>query len=141
MANTVIGTSIIIDGEISGDEELVIQGTVKGKIALQENLHVENGGVVEADIETQTITISGQVTGNIRLTKTLRVEAGGIVVADVNVKDCVVAGVVVGDVTASDSVHINDGGRMVGDINAPRVIIVAGASFRGRVDMGDMESE
>src|SRR5262249_39329452 len=30
---------------------------------------------------------------------------------------------------------------MVGDIKAPRVIIVAGAAFRGRVDMGDMESE
>ncbi len=32
MANTVIGSSIVIDGEISGDEDLVIQGTVKGKI-------------------------------------------------------------------------------------------------------------
>ena len=34
MANTVIGSSIVIDGEISGDEDLVIQGTVKGKISL-----------------------------------------------------------------------------------------------------------
>ena len=32
MANTVIGSSITIDGEISGDEDLVIQGTVKGKM-------------------------------------------------------------------------------------------------------------
>ena len=29
-AHTVIGSSIVIDGEISGDEDLVIQGTVKG---------------------------------------------------------------------------------------------------------------
>ena len=36
MANTIIGSSIVIDGEISGDEDLVIQGTVKGKIALKE---------------------------------------------------------------------------------------------------------
>ncbi len=35
MANTVIGSSIVIDGEISGDEDLVIQGTVKGKISAQ----------------------------------------------------------------------------------------------------------
>lgn len=33
-ANTVIGSSIVIDGEITGDEDLVIQGTVKGKIQL-----------------------------------------------------------------------------------------------------------
>ena len=65
MANTVIGSSIVIDGEISGDEDLVIQGTVKGKISLKESLFVEGSGVVEADIETQNVEIAGQVTGNI----------------------------------------------------------------------------
>lgn len=30
---------------------------------------------------------------------------------------------------------------MVGDIAAPRVIIVDGASFRGRIDMGDVDVE
>jgi cytoskeletal protein CcmA (bactofilin family) len=34
MANTVIGNTIVIDGEITGDEDLTIRGTVKGKIAL-----------------------------------------------------------------------------------------------------------
>ena len=61
MANTVIGSSIMIDGEISGDEDLVIQGTVKGKIAIKESLFVESGGTVEADIETQNVEIAGKV--------------------------------------------------------------------------------
>src|SRR5438445_12855324 len=65
MANTIIGSSIVIDGEISGDEDLVIQGTVKGKISLKESLYVEGSGVVEADIETQNVEIAGRVTGNI----------------------------------------------------------------------------
>ena len=65
MANTIIGSSIVIDGEITGDEDLVIQGTVKGKISLKESLYVEESGAVEADIETQNVDISGQVTGNI----------------------------------------------------------------------------
>jgi len=65
MANTVIGSTIVIDGEITGDEDLVIQGTVKGRIQLRESLYVEESGVVEADIETQNVDISGQVTGNI----------------------------------------------------------------------------
>ena len=46
MANTFIGSSIVIDGEITGDEDLVIQGTVKGKIALKESLYVEESGAV-----------------------------------------------------------------------------------------------
>jgi hypothetical protein len=45
----------------------------------------------------------------------------------------------VGNVTASESVEITKEGRMVGDISAPRVIIVDGASFRGRIDMGEFE--
>ena len=65
MANTIIGSSIVIDGEISGDEDLVIQGTVKGKIALKESLFIENSGVVEANMEVSNVEISGQVTGNI----------------------------------------------------------------------------
>lgn len=65
MANTIIGSTIVIDGEISGNEALVIQGTVKGRIALQESLFVDDSGVVEADIETENVEISGAVTGNI----------------------------------------------------------------------------
>ena len=34
MANTVIGNTIIIDGEISGEEDLTIRGTVKGTISM-----------------------------------------------------------------------------------------------------------
>ncbi len=65
MANTVIGSSIVIDGEITGDEDLVVQGTVKGRIALKESLFVEASGVVEADIDAQNVDVSGRVTGNI----------------------------------------------------------------------------
>src|ERR1041384_1765914 len=83
MANTIIGNSIVIDGEISGDEELVIQGTGKGKIALAENLQVENGGVVEADIEPQNVTISGQVTGNIAAKEKVDIRADGKMVGDI----------------------------------------------------------
>ena len=60
MANTIIGSSIVIDGEISGDEDLVIQGTVKGKISLKESLFVEGTGVVEADVST---VVDGGVLG------------------------------------------------------------------------------
>ena len=65
MAHTVIGSTIVVDGEISGDEDLVILGTVKGRISLRENIQVESDGVVEANIETATITVNGSVTGDI----------------------------------------------------------------------------
>lgn len=83
MANTVIGSSIVIDGEILGDEDLVIQGTVKGKVTLKENLFVEHSGVVEADMETQNVTISGQVTGNIVASDRVEIRSDGRMVGDI----------------------------------------------------------
>jgi cytoskeletal protein CcmA (bactofilin family) len=82
-AQTVIGTSIVIDGEISGDGDLVIQGNVKGKIELKENLFVESSGVVEADIETANVEVSGQVTGNIVASEKVELKADCKVVGDI----------------------------------------------------------
>jgi cytoskeletal protein CcmA (bactofilin family) len=89
----------------------------------------------------EDLTVRGRVEGTLTLTKTLVVEPTGIVKAEVQVKNCVIAGVVVGNVTATESVEITKEGRMVGDIQAPRVIIVDGASFRGRIDMGEVDIE
>ena len=71
----------------------------------------------------EDLTVRGRVEGTLTLTRTLVVEPTGVV----------------GNVTASESVEITREGRMVGDIQAPRVIIVDGASFRGRIDMGEVE--
>ncbi|HSB18556.1 MAG TPA: polymer-forming cytoskeletal protein [Anaeromyxobacteraceae bacterium] len=104
--STIIGESILINGNLNGDEDL---------------------------------TVRGRVEGTVTLTKTLVVEPTGVVKAEVQVKNCVIAGAVAGNVTASESVEITKEGRMIGDISAPRVIIVDGASFRGRIDMGEFE--
>jgi cytoskeletal protein CcmA (bactofilin family) len=92
-------------------------------------------GKLEGD---EDLTVRGRVQGSVTLTRTLIVEPSGVVKADSTVRNAVVSGVVVGNITASESVHLTREGRMVGDINAPRVIIVEGAAFRGRIDMGQV---
>jgi cytoskeletal protein CcmA (bactofilin family) len=87
----------------------------------------------------EDLTVRGRVEGTLTLTRTLVVEPTGMVKAEVQVKNCIIAGIVVGNVTATESVEITKEGRMVGDIAAPRVIIVDGASFRGRIDMGEVD--
>src|SRR3954465_6816420 len=85
----------------------------------------------------EDLTIRGRVEGELSLSHTLIVEPSGIVKANVAVKNAIVSGVVVGNIAATESVELTREGRMVGDIRAPRVILVDGASFRGRIDMGD----
>jgi cytoskeletal protein CcmA (bactofilin family) len=90
-AHTVIGSSIVIDGEISGDEDLVIQGTVKGKIGLKESLYVEKTGVIEADIETANVEVSGQVTGNIVASDKVELKTDCKVVGDIRAPRILIA--------------------------------------------------
>ncbi len=82
-AQTVIGSSIVVDGEIAGDERLVVRGTVKGKIALKEALVVEASGVVEADVETASVEVAGQLTGDVVARERVELKPDARVVGDI----------------------------------------------------------
>jgi cytoskeletal protein CcmA (bactofilin family) len=91
MPNTVIGQSITIDGEIAGEEDVVVLGTVKGKIAVREKVLVESGASVEADIETQHVAVSGRVTGNINAGERVEIRADGKMVGDIKAPRILIA--------------------------------------------------
>jgi cytoskeletal protein CcmA (bactofilin family) len=61
-----IGPSIFIMGDLSGDEDLVIEGRVEGKVDLkQNNVTVGKNGRVRADIFGRIVTVEGEVDGNV----------------------------------------------------------------------------
>src|SRR3954470_5309209 len=61
-----IGPSIFIKGDLSGEEDLVIEGRVEGKVDLkQNNVTVGKNGKVKADVLGRVVTIEGEVTGNV----------------------------------------------------------------------------
>jgi cytoskeletal protein CcmA (bactofilin family) len=82
MAN--IGKSISIKGDLTGNEDLVVEGKVEGKIALPDNeLTVGNNGNVSADIHAKSVVVIGKVTGNVSATEKIEVQASGSVDGDV----------------------------------------------------------
>ncbi len=61
-----IGPSIVIKGEVSGKEDLVIQGRVDGTVSLETHtVTVGGGGRVKANISGRVITIEGDVEGDL----------------------------------------------------------------------------
>ena len=61
-----IGPTIKIKGEVSGDEDLLIQGQVEGTITLKAHqVVVGESGQVFADILAKTIKIDGKVNGDV----------------------------------------------------------------------------
>jgi cytoskeletal protein CcmA (bactofilin family) len=88
-----IGPSITIKGDVSGDEDLVIQGRIEGKVNLaQHNVTIGPEGRVKADVHGRTVVVEGEVEGNLRaqeqiiLRHTAKVE-GSIAAPRVSLED------------------------------------------------------
>jgi cytoskeletal protein CcmA (bactofilin family) len=61
-----IGPSIFIKGDLSGEEDLVIEGRVEGKVDLkQNNVTVGKNGRVKADVFGKVVVVEGEVDGNV----------------------------------------------------------------------------
>ena len=88
-----IGPSITIKGDVSGDEDLMIQGRIDGKVKLaKHNVTIGTDGHVKADVHGRTVVVEGQVEGDLRakeqiiLRHTARVE-GSIAAPRVTLED------------------------------------------------------
>jgi cytoskeletal protein CcmA (bactofilin family) len=83
MASTVIGAGITIEGEITSDEDVVVAGTIRGKLTAKDSVTIEHGAVVEADISGGAFIVAGAVTGNISSTDRVDLQSGAKVVGNV----------------------------------------------------------
>ena len=87
-----IGKSIAIKGDLTGNEDLSIEGKVEGKVELPNNqLTVGANGVVKAEINAKSVIVIGHVSGNVHGTERVEIQATGIVDGDVSSPRLVVA--------------------------------------------------
>jgi cytoskeletal protein CcmA (bactofilin family) len=70
---SVIGPSVVIKGEISAEEDLMVMGRVEGTIDHNQRLTIHADGVINASIKAQEITVEGTVHGNIYGTKRVKI--------------------------------------------------------------------
>jgi cytoskeletal protein CcmA (bactofilin family) len=79
-----IGKSIVIKGEVSGSEDLTIEGQVEGKIELRDHiLSVGSSGRVQAHIVAKAIVVHGEVTGNLTAAEKVEIRENGSVEGDI----------------------------------------------------------
>lgn len=95
-----------------------------------------DGMKLVGDVEGEgDLAVLGTIEGDVRIDGALVIETSGVLKGQVHARNLVVRGVLVGDGSAADTVRVEPGARMVGDARAPRVSIIDGALFRGRVEM------
>jgi cytoskeletal protein CcmA (bactofilin family) len=78
-----IGRSIILKGELSANEDLVIEGQFEGTVNLQDHcLTVGTNGNVKAEIQARQVVIYGSVNGNVSAREKIEVRRTGNVTGD-----------------------------------------------------------
>jgi cytoskeletal protein CcmA (bactofilin family) len=79
-----IGKSVIIKGELSGSEDLFVDGVVEGTIELRNNnLVIGPNGQVKANVHAKGVVVQGKLDGDIRATQRAELRKSAVVVGDV----------------------------------------------------------
>ena len=82
MAN--IGKSVVFKGDLSGDEDLELEGRVEGQINLPNHqLTIGAHGHAEAEIQAKTVIVTGHVVGNVMALERCEIQASGVVDGDI----------------------------------------------------------
>jgi cytoskeletal protein CcmA (bactofilin family) len=80
-----IGRSITIRGDVTGDEDLLIQGRVDGSVSLREHaVTIGPDGVVKASIIGRVVSIEGRVEGNISADEQIILRTSATVQGDIS---------------------------------------------------------
>lgn len=83
MATTIIGQGITIEGEVTSEDEVIVHGLIRGKLACQDAVVIEAGATIEADVTGASVVVSGNVIGDVTATDRVDLQAGAKLVGDV----------------------------------------------------------
>jgi cytoskeletal protein CcmA (bactofilin family) len=79
-----LGASLEIKGQISGDEDLQVEGKVTGPVSLGgQKLTVGRTGTLNSEVAAREIVVYGKVTGNIRARDRVEIKKDGSVIGDI----------------------------------------------------------
>ena len=91
-AETVVGPSVKINGDLNSEGNIRIEGSVSGKVKTSQSVHIGEAAKIAADVHAGNAVIAGEVQGNIKISgnlillKTARV-AGDVTCAVLRVED------------------------------------------------------
>jgi cytoskeletal protein CcmA (bactofilin family) len=80
---TVLGKTVVLRGELSANEDLLIEGQFEGTISLEDHcLTVGADGQVKAEVRARQVVILGSVSGNVVAREKVEIRRSGHMVGD-----------------------------------------------------------
>lgn len=87
----VLGANITVKGDITGDEDLLIEGSVEGQIRVSRELRVGPRGKVRANVSAQSVIVSGELVGDCEATGRVEIQATGRLMGNIRAPRVVIA--------------------------------------------------
>lgn len=87
---TIISPGVVIEGKLSSNGNVRVDGTIKGNVEVQGNLTVGEKGFISGDLNAEIITIGGKVEGIVRSKEKLVLETKSNLKGDIFTKVLVV---------------------------------------------------
>jgi cytoskeletal protein CcmA (bactofilin family) len=91
MAETIIGSGIRVEGEITGSDAITVHGTIKGALQVDDVVTISASGHAEADISSAAVEVAGVVEGNVSASDKIDIKSGGRLVGDVRAPRVLIA--------------------------------------------------
>ncbi len=80
---SLIGPRARLKGDLTGDDDVVVEGTVEGQVRISRELRVAAGGRVLASVHAASVVVSGEVVGNCTATQRIELQATGKLTGDI----------------------------------------------------------
>jgi len=85
-AETIVGPSVKVEGELSSEGNVRIDGQVVGNVQTSQNLAVGEQAVISANVKALNAVIAGKIKGNITVDEALEITETGQIEGDITAK-------------------------------------------------------
>jgi cytoskeletal protein CcmA (bactofilin family) len=82
-AETVVGPSVKIQGDLNSEGNIRIEGQVAGKVHTTQSVHVGEAAKIAADVQAGNAIIAGEVQGNIKVSGNLILQSTARIAGDI----------------------------------------------------------
>lgn len=77
------GRSIVVKGDVTASEDLVVNGKIEGTVALKDNvLTVSDGGKIEASVLAKSVVVIGAIVGDVEAIERVELRDGCVLSGD-----------------------------------------------------------
>ena len=88
---TVIGKDAVVKGELTSQNDMLIEGRVEGKIRSSHRVVIGESGNVQAQVHARIVSVRGEVHGDCEASKKIEITATGKVFGNISAETIVVA--------------------------------------------------